>query len=217
MSLAPSRKRKEFHELSKQQQDKLKLAEQIERYGLPAEWSCERCFKSLHECVVMPSRPDLKCARCTQLGKSCVKVSWDSLDRIRDQKAAEIADAKEKLRIANAEAMKMMEEVVRRQAEAAKLLESINRNEKVLNQAHERAKAKTICMLEEIQEEEEAGRSNKRKRSSSDDSAPGVQRSLGVGFDDLVTWPEEAPHPNWDVLGGLGGIGQLGPVPSEGS
>jgi len=212
------RKRKEFHELSKQQQDKLKLAEQIERYGLPAQWSCERCFGSLHECVIMPSRPDLKCARCTRLGKTCVKVSWDSLDKIRDQKEAEIADAEEKLRHANAETMKMMAEVVRRQKEAAELMESISRNKKVLNQAHERAKSKTICMLEELkEEEEEAARAPKRKRSSSDDNAPEAVRALGVGFDDLVSWPDGNPHPNWDILGGLDGIGQSGPSLIEGA
>ena len=80
----PQRKRKKFEDLSKQQQDKYRAAEQIERYGLPAEWLCERCFESCEECVVMPSRPDLKCAKCTRLGKSCVKMSWDSLDKVRD-------------------------------------------------------------------------------------------------------------------------------------
>jgi hypothetical protein len=93
-----------------------------------------------------------------------VGVSWESLDRTREDKERRIAEDKEKLSLANAEVSKMMAEVVRRQAEQSELLERIKRNELILKQAHERAKAKAVCLLDELEEEGEEERSKKRKR-----------------------------------------------------
>ena len=78
------------------------------------------------------------------------------------------------------------------------MLESISRNKKTLKQAYQHTEAKTIYILEEIQEEEEeAERSRKRKRSASDDNVPEPERSLGdVAFDNLLAWPDRVPHLN---------------------
>jgi len=104
----PQRKRKKFEDLSKQRQETLKLAERIEKFGVPNEWSCLFCFENNCECFVMSARPDLKCSTCTRRGKPCVAISWDSLDRTMERKASEIEDAEEKLRGVNAEVRRMM-------------------------------------------------------------------------------------------------------------
>lgn len=214
MSLLLQRKRKRnVDELSPAQQNKLKLASEIEKHGATTEWSCLYCFENGHDCIVMSARPSLKCSTCTRRGKPCVSVSWDVLDRTREQKAAEIEDAEAKLRIANAEVRKMMAEVVRRQEEAAKLLESIDRNRKVLNQAHKRSEAKTICLLEELEAEEEEERQRKRKRSSSDDNVPEAAHFLNFG--DLVSLPDGAPPIDWDVWDGPNDTGRSVPETAE--
>jgi hypothetical protein len=112
----------------------------------------------------MPSGRSSKCASCARLGKPCVEVSWSSLDETREQKKKQIVADKEKLLVANAEVMKMMAEVVRRQQEQSELLARIERNEKILVLAHERAQAKAICLIEELEEEEKEEREKKRKR-----------------------------------------------------
>jgi len=127
------------------------------------------------------------------------------LDRTTEKKTAEIEDAEQKLRSVNAEVRKMMAEVVRRQEEAAKLLESIERNRKVLKQAHQRAEAKTICALEELQAEEEEERSRKRKRSVAGDHVPEEAHFTGASeFDDAVLWPDDAHRVDWSILGDHG-------------
>jgi hypothetical protein len=205
----PKRKRKEFEELSSKQQEKIKLAERIEKLGSRTDWSCLFCLESCDDCIVMSARPDLKCSNCTRRGKPCVSVSWDVLDRTSEKKAAEIEDAEQRLRTVNAEVRKMMAEVVRRQEEAAKIMESIERNRKVLKQAHQRAEAKTICMLEELQAEEEEERAKKRKRSSSDDNVPERAHFEGAfDFDSLVSLPDGAPPIDWSTLGDPGDTAQ---------
>jgi hypothetical protein len=151
MSSEPSKKRK-------------RTVKEIITYGEPALFSCRRCFDKNSVCIVMPSSRSSKCASCAKLGKSCVEVSWASLDEIREAKKAQIAEDKEKLSRANAEVMKMMAEVVRRQEEQSELLVRIERNEKTLLLAHERAKAKTVCLLDELDDEDKEERSRKRKR-----------------------------------------------------
>jgi hypothetical protein len=126
-----------------------------------------------------------------------VGVSWESLDRTREDKERRIAEDEEKLSVANAEVVKMMAEVVRRQAEQSELLERLKRNKLILKQAHERAKAKAVCLIDELEEEEEEERSKKRKRGEV------VSPEL---FDFSAFFPSDGSEPvDWSVVDLPGG------------
>ena len=83
----------------------------------------------------------LKCAECTRRGKACVSLSWESLDKTRDN---------------------LCEDLEKDEAEAQRLFElyietrsRIRRNRKVLKQAQGRAAQKFKCLIEELEAEGE--------------------------------------------------------------
>lgn len=125
-------------------QKKKRAFEEIEKHGERAQVACEHCFKHNIRCVVMSSSRSVKCASCAAKGIKCVNVSWESLDRTREETKAEIEEDMDELE-------RLME---RQLALAAK----IARKRKVLKLAEQRAKAKTICLLDELEEEEEQQR-----------------------------------------------------------
>jgi hypothetical protein len=81
----------------------------------------------------MPNTP-LKCAECTKIGKPCVNMSWESLDKTREEYQAKV-DADEKL--------------------LAEVISRLLRNKKILAQAKERARRKTLCLASELEMEGE--------------------------------------------------------------
>jgi len=85
----------------------------------------------------MDSSRSLKCSNCAKRGLKCVDTSWKSLDETRKATRAKIEEDIEEL---------------------SNVLARLNRHRKVLALAESRAKEKTICLLDELDEEEKAER-----------------------------------------------------------
>ena len=90
---------------------------------------------------------------------------------------------KQKLSVANAEVLKLIEEVVRRQNNAAKLISRIDRSEKTLRHVYNKAKAKTVCLLNKLNKKESKKRERKRKRSKAVSPDP-INFSAALGMAD---------------------------------
>jgi hypothetical protein len=111
----------------------IRLLTEILAANTIAEVSCEKCFADNIPCYIMPNST-LKCAECTRLGKPCVNMSWPSLDKTREEYRAKV-DADEKL--------------------LAEVMVRLLRNKKILAQAEERARKKTLCLASELEQEGE--------------------------------------------------------------
>jgi hypothetical protein len=105
------------------------LANEILADNYIAEISCDKCFEDGRPCYTMPGS-NLKCAECTRLGRPCVNLSWTSLDKTREEYQAKV-DADEKL--------------------LAEVISRLLRNKKILEQAKERARRKTLCLAAEME------------------------------------------------------------------
>jgi hypothetical protein len=114
---------------SDSRKNQLRLALEIQRNGFTSPIECDYCLLKSKICIVMPG--GLKCSECTRIGRPCVNMSWESLDRTRDEYSKKV-EADEVL----------LAEVVLR----------LLRNKKILKQAEERAKKKTICLSNEMRE-----------------------------------------------------------------
>jgi len=114
---------------SSSRQNQLRLALEIQRNGFISPVECDYCLINSKSCFVMAGR--LKCSECTRIGRPCVNMSWESLDRTREEyaKKVEVDEA-------------LLAEVVLR----------LMRNKKILKQAEERAKKKAICLSNEMRE-----------------------------------------------------------------
>ena len=110
-------------------QNRLRLASEIQRHGIISDIPCDRCFLSGHCCIAMEVKGRMKCSECVRLGRPCVNLSWDCLDRTREECQKKI-DADEE--------------------ELSRVLARLMRNKKILRQANERAKRKAQCLAEEI-------------------------------------------------------------------
>lgn len=203
-SFHPKRKRSPDQK-SIAQTNRDRASDEINTHGELVFLGCKRCFEKDLPCVLMASSKSLKCAQCARNGKQCVEMSWGSLDRTREKMKEAIAADEAKLVAANEEIRKMMSLVVDRQAEMSKTLAAIERNRKTLERAQERAKSKTVCLLDELEEEEEHAR--KRKKTSIDDVTPEAPLfSQAFDFDFLVSVPDDGFHPDWSFLGDPGGV-----------
>lgn len=110
-------------------QNQLCLALEIRRNGSTSPIECDYCLLNSKTCIVIAG--GLKYSECTRLGRPCVNLSWESLDRTREEYTKKV-EADEAL----------LTEVVLR----------LMRNKKILKQAEERAKRKAICLLNEMRE-----------------------------------------------------------------
>jgi len=62
--------------MSRQQQDRLRVAFEIERYDTLVDIACKRCSLSDYFCIVMKDFSSrLKCSKCVRASKSCVNMS----------------------------------------------------------------------------------------------------------------------------------------------
>lgn len=109
----------------------LRLALEIRRNGLPVPVECDYCLSKGRECVAMPEVDgrSLKCSECTRLGHPCVNMSWVSLDKTREEYQKKV-DEDEKL--------------------LATVIARMLRNKKILKQAEERARKKTLCLADSL-------------------------------------------------------------------
>lgn len=120
--------------MSSSTQRRLRLSSEIRRANNLAAVACNHCFSQGIECFVMPNSR-LKCAECTRLGRACVNMSWESLDKTREEYQKKV-DEDEKL--------------------LAEVITRLLRNKKILQQAEERARRKALCLASELEEEGES-------------------------------------------------------------
>jgi hypothetical protein len=119
---------------SKKSTERKRLISEVSNFGYPVEYSCEGCFRYQELCVMAPDR-SLRCAECIKQGRKCTSLSWEALDRTREETQKKI-DADEAI----------LEEVM------ARLL----RNKKIMRQADSRAKVKASHLDAELSAEDEA-------------------------------------------------------------
>lgn len=111
----------------------LRLAAEILDCKTTAEVACDRCFLGNIVCYIMPNSK-LKCAECTRYGKTCVNMSWESLDRTREEYQKKVDEDESLL---------------------ATVISRLLRNKKILAQAKERSRRKALCLASELEQEGE--------------------------------------------------------------
>lgn len=72
----------------------------------------------------------LRCSECVRLGRACVNLSWESLDRTREEYRKKVEADEEELSV---------------------VLARLMRNKKILRQAEERARKKAECLASEME------------------------------------------------------------------
>lgn len=116
----------------KKETDEERAKAEIEYAGEIDHSPCLNCLELGIRCVGMSE--GVKCAYCASRGVRCVKSTWKDLDSTRAEKRKAIDDD--------------LDEIER-------LTARISKNRKILKLAESRAKAKTICLLDELEEKEE--------------------------------------------------------------
>merc|ERR1711975_7473 len=117
-------------ETSSSKKRRSRLAAEIERNGRPVFFPCERCSTHNHLCIIMSNSTNLRCSECVRQGKKCVNMSWESLDRTREEYQKKVDEDEEEL---------------------ARIMARLVRNKKILRQAEERAKRKAFCLANEME------------------------------------------------------------------
>jgi hypothetical protein len=126
--------------MSRQQQSRLRVAFEIERYDILIDIACERCSLSGHSCIVMKDFSSrLKCSECVCASKSCVNMSWSFLDHSREDLFAKIA---------------------KDEAVLAIVIIWLLRNKKILKKIDAKTKRKARCLLSGIKESNASKSSN---------------------------------------------------------
>ncbi|KAI6786596.1 hypothetical protein KC332_g19142 [Hortaea werneckii] len=80
----------------------------------------------------MSSSSNLRCSECVRQGKKCVNMSWESLDKTREEYRRKVDEDEELLAVVMARLM---------------------RNKKILRQAEGRAARKAECLASEMEAE----------------------------------------------------------------
>lgn len=124
-------------ELIENQRQRKRAFDEIEKQGDISLLACEHCYKYNIRCIVMEGGRSTRCASCSAKGIKCVNITWTALDKTREETKAKIN-----------EDLQRLEEITARLAQ----------NRRVLELAEKRAKAKAVCLLDELEEKEEAER-----------------------------------------------------------
>merc|ERR1711967_217932 len=119
-------------ETSSSKKRRSRLAAEIERNGRPVFFPCERCSTHNHLCIIMSNSTNLRCSECVRQGKKCVNMSWESLDRTREEYQRKVDEDEELL---------------------ATVMARLMRNKKILRQAEGRAARKAECLASEMEAE----------------------------------------------------------------
>lgn len=137
---------------SRATKDRKRRADEIERVAFPAPIACDYCFeqsltKENFTCLIMPNaegEPVGKCAECSRIGRTCVRTSWSSLDRTRDDIDAKLEAAQ----IETEALLDRLDDVRRRVA----------RYKRIKSQADTRAREKFDCLVRAAEAEGEETR-----------------------------------------------------------
>jgi len=113
-------------------QNRIRLAFEIDRYETLVDFACERCCCISKLCIVMKdSSFHLKCLECVRASKSCVNMSWASLNRTRED---------------------LFSKVAKNKAMLTTIITRLLRNKKMLKKVDAKAKRKTQCLLFDMKE-----------------------------------------------------------------
>jgi len=118
---------------SSKSRDRFRLVAEIEKFGFPASFACDHCLRYNRLCIVMMSGRHSRCSECVRLGRKCSNMSWESLDKTRDEFQKKVDDD---------------------EALLAEVMARLLRNKKILRQAEERAKVKAGHLAAELSAED---------------------------------------------------------------
>ena len=135
----------------------LHLAKEICSLSYSSVVSCQYCFNNQQLCVVMSDYK--KCALCTHCEHLCVSVLWDSLDKthnklkfnilkIESEQSCLFIEQSEAAACATAE----WSHITAEQSHVTAKLDCLH---KTLHQTCGHAKKKTLCLLQELSDDEE--------------------------------------------------------------
>lgn len=113
---------------------KHRLHKEILSANTIAEDPCADCYLENRECFIMPGS-GLKCAECVRMGRPCVNMSWSSLDKTREEYEKKVEEDEKEL---------------------AAVIARLLRDKRILAQAKERARKKTVCLAAEMEAEGES-------------------------------------------------------------
>jgi len=146
--------------MSHQQQSRIRLASEIDRYGALVDFACERCCCSGKPCIAMEdSSSRMKCSECVRAGKPCVNMSWVSLDRTREDLSSKVAED---------------------EAVLATVITRLLRNKKMLKEVDAKAKRKTQCLLSGMEESDAVESLNCPAANSLVGASPAIWSSLAI-------------------------------------
>ena len=143
---------------SKEPNNHLCLAKKISFLSYSSEVSCQYCFNNQQPCVVMSDYK--KCVLCTHCEHSCVSVLWDSLDKTHNKlkfNILKVESEQSHLFIEQSEAAACAAaEWSHIAAEQSCVAAKLDRLHKTLCQTCGHTKEKTLCLLQELSDDEEA-------------------------------------------------------------
>ena len=143
---------------SKEPNNHLCLAKKISSLSYPSVVSCQYCFNNQQPCIVMSDYK--KCVLCTHHEHLCVSVLWDSLDKTHNKLEFNILKVKSEqfcLFIKQSEAAACAAaEWSCIAAEQSRVAAKLDRLRKTLHQTCGHAKKKTLCLLQELSNDEKA-------------------------------------------------------------
>jgi hypothetical protein len=146
--------------MSHQQQSRIRLASEIDRYDILIDFACERCSCSDKSCIAMKdSLSRLKCSKCVRASKACVNMSWASLNRIRKD---------------------LFSKVAKNEAVLTIVITRLLRNKKMLKKVNAKAKQKTQCLLFEMKKSNVAESSNCSAANALIEASSAIWSSLAM-------------------------------------
>ena len=143
---------------SKEPNNHLHLAKKISSLNYSSVVSCQYCFNNQQPCIVMSDYK--KCVLCTHCEHLCVGVLWDSLDKTHNKlefNILKVESEQSHLFIKQSEAAACAAaEWSCIAAEQSHVTAKLDRLRKTLRQTCGHAKEKTLCLLQELSNDEEA-------------------------------------------------------------
>ena len=144
---------------SSSSKNRLRLAKEIQSLGRPVELACDHCFWNNLSCIAMEGASRLRCSECVRRGRKCVNLSWESLDKTREEYRAKVE---------------------KDESDLAEVLARLMRDKKILKQAEERAKKKALCLASEI---EESGEFAEEQDCPAADACVGISPAVWSSID----------------------------------
>ena len=138
--------------MSRQLQNRLRSAFEIQNRGEVVEIPCDRCAANNKLCVAMQNVARPRCSECVRSGKTCTNMTWSSLDKTRAEYRKKVKDGEAKL---------------------AEVIAALIRDKKILEHAEEKAARKNEHLLAEMEK-------NGELEVDEDESCPAASALVGL-------------------------------------